>query len=84
MTKKQRHNIYCDMLDNLLSNATYRYCGFYPYGLCYLLHDTLADFPELMKHKPKDKSNGVYWFETKNKGTDTRICILLTAIMETL
>ncbi len=85
MTKKQRNKIYCDMLENLLSHSCYKHFGFYWSGLCGLLkHMNIKDFPELIKHKPKGKSNDVYWFETKNKGTDTRICILLTAIMETL
>lgn len=95
MTRKQRNEVYRLMLEEITSHPSYSNYGVYYSGLCYALSKVARDlnytvktniyyYPELIVQKPFD-AGVVYWFPIHTtEGADERICILLSAYMETL
>lgn len=93
-TKNERNYIYSEALTEFLNALSSGIC----IGLCCCIgkaekrlngktiefvNHPLENFPEVIKHEPKQWEEFCYWFHTDLKGAEKRIEILKQAIKET-
>lgn len=96
VSKKERHELYQDMLDEMLNDKDYIKKGCFGVGFCYFLNQLtykyrnpfgaqIEDLPELMAKKPKVTydEGGYWWNNDTTEGSEKRITILKKAIKKT-